>query len=137
MKTPPGAAPRGRTGCSERRFFERDRQRLRSLLRVGACDERDGVFTERYFTPHGLLRVSSVEPLEEAQAVWHLQADSLAALDTFLAALVPIGNLRQHFELEVWPDSLRAEAQDRLDRSATGDHLSVGARRASERGKET
>jgi hypothetical protein len=99
---------------------EQDRQRLRSLLRVGPCDERDGVFTECYFTPHGLLRVSNAEPLEEGQAVWHLQADSLDALETFLAVLAPIGNLRQHFELGVWPDSLRPEAQARLDRFRSG-----------------
>jgi hypothetical protein len=99
---------------------EQDRQRLRSLLRVGPCDERDGVFTERYFTPHGLLRVSHAEPLEEGQAVWHLQADSLDALDAFLAVLAPIGNLRQHFELGVWPDSLRPEAQAPLNRFRSG-----------------
>jgi hypothetical protein len=95
---------------------EPDRRRLRSLLSPGPCDERDGVFIDRYFTPHGLLKVSNDEPLEEGQAVWHVQADSLDALDAFLAVLAPIGTLTRRFELEVRPESLRAEAQARLDR---------------------
>jgi hypothetical protein len=99
---------------------EQDRQRLQSLLRVGPSDERDGVFIDRYFTPHGLLKVSHDEPLEEGQAVWHVQADSLDVLDTFLAVLAPIGTLTRHFELEVWPESLRADAQARLDRFRAG-----------------
>jgi hypothetical protein len=99
---------------------EQDRQRLRSLLRVGPCDERDGVFIDRFFTPHGLLKVSNSEPVEGGQAVWHIQADSPDVLDTFLAVLAPIGTLTRHFELEVWPESLRAEAQARLDRFCAG-----------------
>jgi hypothetical protein len=99
---------------------EQDRQRLRSLLRVGPSDEREGVFIDRYFTPHGLLKVSNDEPLKEGQAVWHVQADSVEVLETFLAVLAPIGSLTRHFALEVWPESLRAEAQALLDRLRAG-----------------
>ena len=109
---------------------EQDRRRLRSLLRPGPCDERDGVFIDRYFTPHGLLRVSNDEPLEEGQAVWHVQADSVDALDTFLAVLAPIGTLTRHFELGVWPESLRAEAQARLDRFRRDNPPLAGAMQA-------
>jgi hypothetical protein len=103
---------------------EQDHQRLRSFLRAGPSDERDGVFVDCYFTPHGLLKVSNDEPLDEPlkerQAVWHVQADSLDALDTFLAVLAPIGTLTRHFEVEALPESLRAEAQARLDRFRCG-----------------
>jgi hypothetical protein len=99
---------------------ERDRQRLLSVFRVGPSDEWNGVFAERYFTPHGLLRVGNEGPLEDGQVIWHVQADSLDVLETFLAVLAPIGILTRDFELRAWPESLQAEAQTQLDRFRSG-----------------
>jgi hypothetical protein len=94
---------------------------LASALRPGPRDEWDGFRIERYFTPHGLIRISNPdEHLEAGQANWTVQPDSLDALDDFVAALAGIGFPLRSLELYASPDSLQTEAMARLERLTPG-----------------
>ena len=81
---------------------------LASALRPGPRDERDGLRIERYFTPHGLIRISNDdEHLKAGQANWTVQPDSLDALGHFVLALAGIGFPLRHLELYARPDNLQ------------------------------
>jgi hypothetical protein len=86
-------------------------------LRPGPRDERDGLRIERYFTPHGLIRISNDDGhLQAGLANWTVQADSLDALDHFVVALASVGFPLRLLELHARPDDLQTEAMARLER---------------------
>jgi hypothetical protein len=86
-------------------------------LRPGPRDQWDGLRIERYFTPHGLIRISNDdEHLQAGLANWTLQADSLDALDHFVVALAGVGFPLRLLELYARPDDLQTEAMARLER---------------------
>jgi hypothetical protein len=93
---------------------------LRALQAFGWLREeprRETVFNDRYFTPHGLSKVTEDDPrLEKGQAFWGLQPDSLEALDEFLPVLSSIGFPLQEFELYATPEDLQDQARSRLER---------------------
>lgn len=94
-----------------------DRRRLGAALQIGPHHQANGDFADRYFTPHGLVRVSSEDwqnRLGPGQAVWEVQADSVDTLAGFFRTLAPIGTLARDLELTAHPAGLAAAAEAAL-----------------------
>jgi hypothetical protein len=94
-----------------------DRRRLAEALRIGPHHRNDDGFADRYFTRHGVVKVSTEDwygELKPGQASWEVQADSVEALADIFRVLATIGSLARDLKLEGYPQELAAEAEEVL-----------------------
>ncbi|WP_435009517.1 hypothetical protein P12x_000772 [Tundrisphaera lichenicola] len=96
-----------------------DFKRLANNFRTGPGSREWGLFAHRYFTTHGIIRISNdptYGPIPEGQATWHIEADSPEALARIFQGVAAIGTLRTSLKLDAEPNDLGARAEELLDR---------------------